>query len=117
MFGGLEKLHEIAGRVAQQDLRAARPPHDIVSKLHASSTQSCDLGRKILHNQVDAVPTARSRLGPIGHCRPAELVGPATSKRSDPSATSANAGAALESSEKPRCFVYQSTAASTSSTM
>src|SRR3954470_22484979 len=49
--------------------------------------------------------------------RPAELVGPLSRSRSAPRATSANAGAWLESNEKPRCWVYHRTAASTSLTM
>src|SRR5215813_2376804 len=67
VFGGLEKLHEVARRIAQQNLRASRPPHDLISKLHASSTQPRDLGRQILHDQVNAVPAAGSGFGSIGH--------------------------------------------------
>src|SRR5688572_9398280 len=61
-------------------------------------------------------PPGRGR-SPSGIARPAELAGPLSNSRNDPRLTSANAGAALERSEKPRCFVYQSIAASTSSTM
>jgi hypothetical protein len=42
------------------------PPHDFIPKLHASSAQSNNLGRKILHDQVDAVPTPGSRLDRSG---------------------------------------------------
>src|SRR5262245_54123905 len=54
---------------------------------------------------------------PSGIGRPAELVAPLSSSRNEPRATSANAGACLEISVKPRCAVYHATAASTSSTM
>src|SRR5258706_1597211 len=54
---------------------------------------------------------------PSGIGRPAELVVPLSNRRRDPSATSANAGAALESTVKPRCVVYHATAALTSLTM
>src|SRR5262245_37212820 len=54
---------------------------------------------------------------PSGIARPAELVGPLSNSRNEPSATSAKAGAAFERRLKPRCFVYQATAASTSLTM
>src|SRR6516164_2471353 len=49
-------------------------------------------------------------LAPSGIGRPAELLGPASNSRSDPRATSANAGAALERSLNPRCFVYHAKA-------
>src|SRR6266446_5330746 len=54
---------------------------------------------------------------PSGIGRPAELVGPLSNRRSDPSLTSANAGAALERTVKPRCVVYHVTAAATSLTI
>src|SRR5205814_4656941 len=54
---------------------------------------------------------------PSGIGRPAELFGPLSNRRSDPSATSANAGAALERTVKPRCVVYHATAAATSLTI
>src|SRR5262245_44774071 len=54
---------------------------------------------------------------PFGMGLPAELVAPLRSSRNDPRATSAKAGACLESRVKPRCVVYHATAASTSSTM
>src|SRR5215213_4699492 len=56
-------------------------------------------------------------LPPSGIGRPAELAGPLSNRRSDPSLTSANAGAALVRSVKPRCVVYHATAAATSLTM
>src|SRR6266566_3327894 len=54
---------------------------------------------------------------PSGIGRSAELAGPLSNSRNDPSVTPANAGAAFESTVKPRCSVYHAIAASTSSTM
>jgi Co/Zn/Cd efflux system component len=54
---------------------------------------------------------------PSGIALPAELVLPLSSSLRVPRETSANAGAALERAEKPRCLMYHATDASTSFTM
>jgi Cupin domain len=74
----LKQLNEVAGRVFQQDLRAAGTGYDVVAELHFSRTQPRDLGGKIIDNQVNAIPAPWSGAGAISHrspgrtCRPAE---------------------------------------------
>src|SRR6516162_3649255 len=112
----LKQLHQVPGRISQKNLRAAGSGHDVIAELHAGGTQSRDLAWKIIHNKMDTrlQPPASGR-APSGIGRPGELVGPLSNRRSDPSVTSANAGAAFERTAKPRCFVYHAIAAPTSS--
>ena len=60
MAGRLKQLDEIARGVFQQDLRSSRPGYDVVAKLHAGGTQPRNLGRKILLDEVNAIPAART---------------------------------------------------------
>ena len=68
----------------------------------AGGAQPLDLGRDVVDDEVDAVPAARLGLRPSGIGRPAELVGPLSSSRRWPRTTSANAGAELVESAKPK---------------
>jgi hypothetical protein len=65
----LKQLDQIAGRIDQQDLRAAGPGHDIVAELHADGAQPRHLAGKIVHDQVNAIPAARGRSKPRTFCR------------------------------------------------
>jgi hypothetical protein len=112
----LKQLHQVPGRIAEKALRATGSGQDVIAELHARGTQSCGLARKVIHDNMDAVPATCFGASAIRYGRPAELVGPSNS-RSDPSVTSANTGAAFERALKPRCFVYHEIAASTSWTM
>src|SRR5262245_32632188 len=55
---GLKQFDQITGRVHEQNLGSARPGHDVVSEFHTDLTQPSNLGRKIIDNQVNAIPTA-----------------------------------------------------------
>src|SRR5262249_57171552 len=76
--GRLKQLDEIAGGVLQQDLRSARPAHDVVAELDAGGAQPGDLGRNIIHDEMNAVPPAGTGAIAIWHrpsrraLRPAE---------------------------------------------
>jgi hypothetical protein len=59
----LIQFDKIAGRVDEQNLGSARSGHDVVSEFHAGGAQSGDLSRKIIDNQVNAIPAAW--LGPL----------------------------------------------------
>jgi hypothetical protein len=61
--GGLKQLDEIAGRILQQDLRSARPRHDVIAELDAGGAQPRDLAREVVHDEVNAIPAARA--GPL----------------------------------------------------
>src|SRR5262249_40427346 len=65
--GRLKQLDEIAGGVLQQDLRSARPAHDVVAELDAGGAQPGDLGRNIVHDEMNAVPPPRTRANAIRH--------------------------------------------------
>src|SRR5262249_15866191 len=63
----LKQLDEIAGGVLQQDLRSAWPGHDVVAELDAGGAQPRDLGRNIIHDEMNAVPAAGTGAIAIGH--------------------------------------------------
>src|SRR5262245_7895699 len=66
----LEQLNKIAGRIHQQDLRAARTGQDVVAKLEAGGAQASNLGRQIVDHEVNAIPATGPGPLAIGH-RPA----------------------------------------------
>ena len=74
----LKQLDEIAGRIHQQDLRSTRTGHDVITEAHTGSAKPRDLGRKIIDNEMNAVPspgrrTLAIRQGPAGRAQwPAE---------------------------------------------
>src|SRR5262249_6402557 len=72
----LKELDEIAGRVLQQDLRSARPGHDVVAELDAGGAQPRDLRRNIVDNEVNAVPATGTRPLAIGHRSPGRTFRP-----------------------------------------
>jgi hypothetical protein len=63
----LKQLDEIAGGILQQDLRSARAAHDIVAELDAGGAQPRDLGRNIIDDEMNAVPSAGTGASAIGH--------------------------------------------------
>jgi hypothetical protein len=65
--GRLKQLHQVPGRISQKNLRAAGSGHDVVAELRAGGTQSCDLARKIIHNEMDAVPATSFGASAIRH--------------------------------------------------
>ncbi len=103
--GWLEQLNGIAGRVVEQDLRAAGSGDDVVAEVHAGLAEAFDLGREVVDDEVDAVPSPGRGWLPSGMGRPAELAGPLSSRRRWPRRTSAKAGAALEMTLKPKWVV------------
>jgi hypothetical protein len=54
----LKQLRQISRRILQKNLRATGPRHDVIAKLRARGTQSCDLTGKVVHDEMDAVPAA-----------------------------------------------------------
>src|SRR4030088_2648222 len=83
--GRLEQLDQIAGGILEQDLRTAGPGHDLVAEFDSGGAQPCDLGGEIIDDQVNAVPAAGTGPLAVRIGRPAELLGPLSSRRSDPS--------------------------------
>src|SRR4051794_15779698 len=63
----LEDLDEVAGRVDGEHLGATGAAHDLVAELHAFLLEPGDLALDVVHDEVDAVPTAGPRLLPVGH--------------------------------------------------
>jgi len=55
--GGLEELDRVARGVLEQDLLAARPADDVVAEGQARGPQPLDVGRDVLDDEVDAVPS------------------------------------------------------------
>jgi hypothetical protein len=75
----------------EQDLLAAGALEDVVAEPCTGVAESGHFGIDVLDDEVDAVPAAGPGLAPSGIDRPAELVGPMSSSRRLPRATSANA--------------------------
>jgi hypothetical protein len=94
-----------AGGVLEQDLTAAGTGDDVVAEAQAGLVDSGDLGGDVADDEVDAFQPSGPGLAPSCIGRPAELAGPLSSSRRLPRVTSANAGAALPRSVKPRCVV------------
>ena len=63
----LKELDWIARRVVDQNLRAARAFHDVVSEAETGRPQTLHLGREIVDEQMDAVPAAGLRLSSVRH--------------------------------------------------
>src|SRR5215212_449803 len=70
--GGLEQFDRVAGRILQQDLRAAVAAHYLVAKLSAGGPELRDRGRQILDFDPDAVPATWRGEPAVGH----SLAGP-----------------------------------------
>jgi hypothetical protein len=62
----LEQFDRVSGGVVEQDLRAARSGHDVVAETDSRRTETFDLRRKLLDDQVDTVPAPRSAPAAIG---------------------------------------------------
>jgi hypothetical protein len=55
----LEELDRVTRGILDDNLRAARPGHDVIrAELHPSSSQALDLGLEISNLEVDSVPAA-----------------------------------------------------------
>ena len=63
----LEQFDRIAGRVVEQDLRAAHSGHDVVAEHRPRRTQAPDFGRQIRDLDLDAVPAAGLRPAAVRH--------------------------------------------------
>src|SRR6476659_8729078 len=68
--GGLEELDDVAGRVLEEDLLAARSHDDVVAERGARGSQPLDLGADVVDDEVDPVPSSGPGSRAIGH-RPA----------------------------------------------
>ncbi len=102
-MGRLEQFDRVAGGVGEQDLASARARDHDAAEGRACVAEPGDLGAQVTGDEVDAV--AADRVGVGGVARAPELAGPDSSSRSGPRTTSANAGAALVFSVKPRWVV------------
>jgi hypothetical protein len=98
-IGGLEQLDRVARGIVEHDLGAARSSHHVAPEPGPGSTQALDLGGDVVDDELDPVPPGWR---PSGIGRPAELFGPLRRSRRSSRATSAKAGDAFESNEKPR---------------
>ena len=65
-----EQLDRVARRVVEHDLPSTRPADDVAAEVDAGSTQALRLGGDVRDDEVDAVPPAGNRPGPVRH-RPA----------------------------------------------
>jgi hypothetical protein len=98
----LKELNRIPGWIVEQDLRANRSGHDVVAEMDAGGAKSIYFGRKVFDDEVVRFQPPGPGRRPSGIGRPAELLGPLSSDRKSPRATSAKAGAVLEMRVKPR---------------
>ena len=78
--GRLEQLDDVAGRVFQQNLLAARAGDNIVPEGNARGTQPLHLGRDIAHYEVNAVPSAGGRHRAVRHWPARRAARPAQQK-------------------------------------
>src|SRR5918996_1746811 len=62
LVGGLEQFDEVAGRVGEQNLPAARPGHHVAVKVQTSRAEPVDLGIQVVDNQVDTVAAGSVRV-------------------------------------------------------
>ena len=69
-IGWLEEFDDVAGGVLKQDLSAAGSFENVVAELSTSVTETGDVGFNVVHDEVNAVPAAGSRLGAIRHRPP-----------------------------------------------
>ena len=103
--GGLEELDRVAGGIVEQDLPAARAADDVVAEVSpAARSRSTSPARSSTIRWMRFQPPGWG-VRPSGIGRPAELAGPLSNRRRWPRTTSANAGAALERSSKPKWVV------------
>src|SRR5438132_2326740 len=66
----LKQLHNVAGRVLDENLRASRAPHDLVSERGSGILESLNTRLDIIDFDHEPIPAARFRLRPVRH-RPA----------------------------------------------
>src|SRR4051794_19807056 len=62
----LEQLDQIPGRILDQDLIPSDSNHELAAERHAGLLEALDLGGEILHDDLEAVPSARFRRTAIG---------------------------------------------------
>src|SRR5215471_17906684 len=58
------------GRISQKNLRAARSDHNVIAELRAGCTQSCDLAREIIHDEMNAAPATGFGASAVRHGSP-----------------------------------------------
>jgi hypothetical protein len=66
----LKEFDDISGRIGQKDLRSTWASHDIVAELDSAGTQSGDFCSKIVHDEMNAIPTAGPWLFAVWHRSP-----------------------------------------------
>jgi hypothetical protein len=101
----LEELDRISGGILGQDLLTARPADDLVAEGDSPRPAAARPRARVVDDEVDAIPTPRLRYAAVGHRTAAELSGPLRSSRRLPRTTSANAGAKLVFTVKPKWVV------------
>ena len=97
----LEELDRVAGGVVEQDLLTPGPAMMSLRKLTPAARSRCTSAAMSSTTKWMRFQPPGSGWRPSGIGRPAELVGPASSNRSLPRRTSANAGEALCPSSNP----------------
>ena len=65
--GRREQLDRVARRVVEHELLPTRPADDVATEVDTGCTQALRLGGDVRDDEVDAVPAARNRLGPVRH--------------------------------------------------
>src|SRR5687767_15002641 len=63
----LEELDDVARRILDEDLRAARALDDVVSEAHARGAEARDLTSDVVDDDLKAIPSAGRRLSSIRH--------------------------------------------------
>src|SRR5918996_1614056 len=66
----LEELDRVAGGIFEQDLLPSRAGDDVVAEVHPFGSETLDLGRDVVHHELESVPAARLRLAAVRHGPP-----------------------------------------------
>jgi hypothetical protein len=66
----LKQLNKVAAGVYQQDLGATWSCHHVIAESHAVGPQARDLRWEVVNDQVNAIPSARSRAFAVRHRAP-----------------------------------------------
>ncbi len=64
--GRLEEFDWVTRRVIEHDLLAAWPADDVAAERHAGRAQAFDIRVNVIDDEMEAVPSSRGRLAPIG---------------------------------------------------
>src|SRR6266550_6049790 len=103
--GRLEQLDRIARWIFQENLLAARPSHDIVPKLQTSSAQLFSFRGEVFDDEFDAVPSAWSWSGPVGHRTPGGARWATQEQTKLAPDHIGKSGAAFDRTVNPKCLV------------